>query len=99
MIHSRPGYAPRTSSDHVAKLNDDMIPAINRKSPLEAAGQVDLATKLAGRKLKMKPAEVVPAGTIEPPADIAAAAARAAGPELILNPEPSATPQVLAPGK
>lgn len=98
MIHSRPGYAPRTHDGQVAKLNADMIPAINRKPPAEAAAQVDLAAKLAGRKLKVKPA-VVPEGTIEPPADIAAAAARANGPELILNPEPSATPQVLEPGK
>lgn len=101
MIHSRPGYAPRTNDSQVAKLNEDMIPAINRKSPTAAAGQSDLKARLENRKLKTKPAAdpVVSDAPIEPPADIAAAALLAAGPQLILNPEPSATPQVLEPGK
>lgn len=99
MIHSRPGYAPRTDDSQVAKLNADMIPAINRKSPTAAAGQSDLKARLEGRTPKAKAAEVVPEGTIQPPADVAAAAARSPGPQLILNPEPSATPQVLKPGK
>ena len=40
-----------------------------------------------------------PVAAPDVPADVLKAAERAAGPELILNPEPSSTPQVLEPGK
>jgi hypothetical protein len=94
MIHSRPGYAPRTHDQQIAKLNEDMIPAINRKSPEEKAKEPPPKLDLSHRKLKNPPA---PAGGV--PADVLKAAERAAGPELILNPKPSATPKVLEPGK
>jgi hypothetical protein len=88
MIHSRPGYAPRTHEQQIAKLNEDMIPAINRKSPEEQAKNPP-KLDLSHRKLKKLP---------DVPADVLKAADRA-GPELILNPAPSPTPQVLEPGK
>lgn len=92
MIHSRPGYAPRISDQQIAKLNEDMIPAINRKSAEEKAKEAPPKLDLSHRKLKNPP----PPAAV--PADILKAAERA-GPELILNSEPSATPQVLQPGK
>jgi hypothetical protein len=95
MIHSRPGYAPRRSDQEIAKLNDDMIPAINRKTPEQQKAEGPQKLDLSHRKLK-KPPESAPAAV---PADVLKAAERAAGPELILNPEPSVTPKVLEPGK
>ena len=94
MIHSRPGYAPRHNDQQIAKLNEDMIPAINRKSAEEKAKEPPPKLDLSHRKLKAAPPP--PAAV---PADVLQAAERAAGPELILNPTPSATPQVLEPGK
>ena len=43
MKHSRPGFATRTSDVAPAKLNDDMVPAINRaartaSTPLKTNG-------------------------------------------------------------
>jgi hypothetical protein len=90
MIHSRPGYAPMHGEQpKPAKLNEDMIPAINRKAPDHTAAQPKL--NLEGRKVKNPPAAI--------PADVAAAAERSGAPDLILNPKPSAPPQVLSPGK
>ena len=89
MMYSRPGYKPMIGENpQPAKLNDDMIPAINRKP--EEAKEQNPKLDLSHRKLKAKPAAV--------PADVLKAADRA-GPELILNHAPSATPQVLEPGK
>ena len=67
-----------------------MIPAINRKPIGEATAQVDLKTKLEAR---------TQGKTFTVPKEVLDAAARNTGPELILNPQPSATPQILAPGK
>lgn len=93
MIYSRPGYAPMHGENPApAKLNDDMIPAINRKTPEQVAAEGPPKLDLSHRKLK-KP--MVPAGV---PADVLKAAEHA-GPEIIVNHAPSATPQVLAPGK
>ena len=94
MIHSRPGYAPRKADDAVATLNADMIPAINRgkskdTTPLKAALQsrADLAHE------KMRKAQDA--------LNLAQAQAAAAkvGPEILVNPVPSAAPVVLEPGK
>ena len=91
MIYSRPGYkVMHGENPRPAKLNEDMIPAINRKSPEELAKDPP-KLDLSHRKLKIPPPSV--------PADVLKAAERAAGPELILNATPSATPQVLEPGK
>jgi hypothetical protein len=84
MIHSRPGFAPRTSDELPAKLNPDMIPAINRKQPATDAkapqvseALLDARTEAAMKKL-----------SLEHPAS-----------EVIVNPTPSDPPQVLTPGK
>ena len=92
MIYSRPGYkVMHGENPRPAKLNEDMIPAINRKVA-EVSSQSDPPKlDLSHRKLKIPPPSV--------PADVLKAAERAAGPELILNATPSATPQVLEPGK
>lgn len=55
MKHSRPGFATRYNDHAPAKLNDDMIPAINRK-PLDAnsnlkEGSLDARTAAAMAKL------------------------------------------------
>lgn len=93
MIHSRPGFAPRKSEEDVAKLNDDMIPAINREAretstPLKQTLQAraDAAHKKILEQRALEDAKL-------------AASRLAAGPELILNPAPSPPPTVLEPGK
>jgi hypothetical protein len=93
MIHHRPGFASRSTDTAPARLNEDMIPALHRKridagTPLKQSLQA--RTDQAHEKLIAKRA-------LE---DAQAAAARAAaGPELILNHNPSAPPVVLVPGK
>lgn len=88
MIHSRPGFAPRHSDQVPARLNDDMIPAINRKplggsSTLKEAkvgeheALLDARTEAAMAKLAKE----------HPPADI------------LVNPTPSDPPKILEPGK
>lgn len=88
MIHSRPGFAPRHSDKVPARLNDDMIPAINRKplisdsnlkegGPEAAQHQLDARTEAAMAKLAKE----------HPPVDI------------LVNPTPSEPPKVLEPGK
>ena len=88
MIHSRPGFAPRHSDRVPAKLNDDMIPAINRKAPGEPAAPkeaivgeheqlLDARTEAAMAKLAKE----------HPPA------------EILVNPTPTEPPKVLTPGK
>ena len=90
MIYSRPGYqVMHGENPQPAKLNEDMIPAINRKSPEDLAKEGPPKLDLSHRKLK-KPMGV--------PSDVLKAAEHAA-PELILNHAPSATPHVLEPGK
>ena len=92
MIYSRPGYKlMHGENPQPAKLNEDMIPAINRKSPEELAKDPP-KLDLSHRKLK-KPAPVA-----DIPADVLKAAERA-GPDILVNPAPSPTPRVLEPGK
>lgn len=99
MIYSRPGYrVMHGENPQPAKLNEDMIPAINRKSPEDKAKEGPAKIDLSHRKLKTLPV-APPEAAPSVPADVLKAAERAAGPELILNPAPSATPKVLEPGK
>jgi hypothetical protein len=85
MIHSRPGFAPRTSDEVPAKLNADMIPALHRKPLTESSNLVhapqehslDARTEAAMARLAK-----------EHPA-----------PDILVNPAPSDPPQVLEPGK
>ncbi len=83
MIHSRPGYAPRTKDTVVAKLQPDMVPAINRKAtkPSSPLQQPSLEAMLTARAEEHRAAKAHPT------------------PEVIVNPKPSATPLVLEPGK
>jgi hypothetical protein len=85
MKHSRPGFATRYNDHAPAKLNDDMIPAINRK-PLDAnsnlkEGSLDARTAAAMAKLAAK------------------LAAEHTAPNILVNPTPSDPPKVLEPGK
>lgn len=93
MIHSRPGFAPRKTDDQVAKLNEDMIPALHRTAKTET---MPLKQSLQS-KADEAHAKLIAKRALE---DAQAAAARAAaGTELILNHAPSAPPAVLEPGK
>lgn len=96
MFHSRPGFAPRRSDSAPAKLNDDMIPALHRvhkqaaRSPVKEGGGVDLP----------KTARELAADAIhEQMVREAQAAAERAGPDILVNPAPSAPPIVLEPGQ
>lgn len=83
MIHSRPGYTPRTDDTAPAKLQQDMIPAINRKAAKQEK-QIDrpsFEAMLTARAEEHRAAKAHPT------------------PEVIVNPAPSATPLVLEPGK
>ncbi len=90
MIHSRPGFAPRSADDAPARLNDDMIPAIHRK-PLgentnlkqSAAGSTVLETLLDARTEEV----MAKLAREHPPA------------EILVNPTPSDPPKILEPGK
>jgi hypothetical protein len=95
MIHSRPGFAPRTSDEAPAALNQDMIPAINRPKKGDETTPIkhnlDARTEAAYAKLKRAQAAIV-----EAEAQVAMAKV---GPDLLVNPEPSAAPKILEPGK
>jgi hypothetical protein len=94
MIHSRPGYAPRASDEVVAKLNADMIPAINRgerdaTTPLKQALQSKAESAFAKLKAKQEAVALAEAQAI----------AAKVGPDLLINPAPSVPPRVIEPGK
>jgi hypothetical protein len=94
MIHSRPGFAQRVSDEVVAKLNDDMIPAINRSSPKASAPpKHSLQARAEAAHEKMKAAQDA--------LNLAQAQAAAAkvGPDLLINPSPTEPPHITEPGK
>ena len=63
MIYSRPGYkVMHGENPRPAKLNEDMIPAINRKSSEELAKDPP-KLDLSHRKLKIPPPSV-PVGSV-----------------------------------
>lgn len=84
MIHSRPGFAPRKNDSAPAKLNDDMIPAINRNAPKEST-----TLKTNGPSLE----QMLEAHKHEH------AQTKSTAPQLLVNPAPSTTPKVNEPGK
>jgi hypothetical protein len=93
MIHYRPGFAPRTSDDAPAKLNKDMIPAIHRTAKETAS---PLITNLQA-KTDAAHTKLIAARALE---DAQAAAERLrAGPDILVNPNPSPVPLVNEPGK
>lgn len=85
MKHSRPGFATRTKDDVPAKLNQDMIPAINRNAPKESTTLKQTLQAKADAAHKRNMAE--------------AQALASAAPEILVNPAPSATPHINEPGK
>ena len=86
MIHSRPGFAPRHSDQVPARLNDDMIPAINRK-PL-------------GESTTLREAEVGEHKLDERTEAAMAKLAKEHPPvEVLVNPSPTEPPKILEPGK
>ena len=94
MIHSRPGFAQRSTDDTVAKLNDDMIPAIHRDAPKETTPlkqSLQARAEVAHEKLKRAQDALNLAQ--------AQAAAAKVGPDLLINPSPTAPPAILEPGK
>lgn len=94
MIHSRPGYAPRTTDDVPAKLNADMIPAINRT--VAPVTDTPLIQNLQA-KTDAAHAKLIAARALE---DAQAAAERLrAGPDILVNPTPSPVPRINEPGK
>jgi hypothetical protein len=83
MKHSRPGFATRSSDAAPAKLNADMIPAINRNAPKESTPlRETLQARAEAAMAKLAKNHPVPAA-----------------PEILVNPAPSATPHVNEPGK
>jgi hypothetical protein len=93
MIHSRPGFATRTTDEAPAKLNADMIPAINRAhketdTPLKQSLQS--RADIAHKKLQDAAAALAQAQALSDAAKV--------GPELLINPAPSAPPKVNEPG-
>lgn len=84
MRHSRPGFATRTNDAVPAKLNDDMVPAINR-----AARDASTPLKTNGPSLEA----LLEAHKHEH------AQAKSTAPQILVNPAPSAAPQVNEPGK
>ena len=84
MIHSRPGFAPRTSDKAPSKLNADMIPALHRKPLKENTNLKELSADLLNSRATDAMAKLAK----EHPA-----------PEILVNPTPSDPPQVLKPGK
>ena len=85
MIHSRPGFASRRSDAAPAKLNADMIPAINRNAPKESSPLV--------QTLQAKADEAHAKMVIE------AQLLAAKGGDVLVNPSPSVAPHINEPGK
>jgi hypothetical protein len=88
VIHTRAGYAPRKSDDEVAKLNDDMIPAIVRR--------------MAGTDSTLKESpEALDAKLLDARAEAAMAKLAKEHPpaQILVNPVPSDPPKILEPGK
>ena len=83
MIHSRPGFTPRRTDTAPAKLQPDMVPAINRKAKQES-------TPLKGPSLEQM---------LNARAEEHRAAKQHMMPDVIVNPAPSATPITLEPGR
>jgi hypothetical protein len=97
MLHSRPGFAPRRSDDAVARLNDDMVPALNRTaavtgSPLKPSE----ISSLQQRAEAAHEREVAKRVRLDAEAH---AKRLAMGPEVLVNPAPTEPPKVLEPGK
>jgi len=83
MIHSRPGFRPRTSDEECAKLQPDMVPAINRHNQpettnLKTATIQHMQAQAEAALKRMKDGSQV---------------------NVLVNPNPSATPVMTSPHK
>ena len=87
MIHSRPGFAPRKDDTEAAALNQDMIPALHRKSPKESSPLVNASPSLEAMLTARAEEHNHRSAKIH------------AAPELLVNPAPSAVPLVNEPGE
>lgn len=86
MIHSRPGFSPRSTDKAPAKLNSDMVPALHRAAKEEAGSPLKFDAAVLEAQLEAHK-RAHPAIPVEPP------------PAVLVNPAPSATPIVNEPGK
>jgi hypothetical protein len=100
MIHSRPGFATRTSEDEVANLNADMIPALHRnrdkqegepKNSSSLKQVLDARTDAASKSIQAA-RDALHLAEMQ-------AAANKVGPDLLINPTPSDTPIITDPHK
>lgn len=89
MIHYRPGFTPRTSDQEVAKLNEDMIPALHKNRAI-----IDTSTPLKITLPELTPEQVEKAVAF---AKAAEALAEKHAPEIIENPHPSTPPILTSP--
>lgn len=93
MIRSRPGFStivtpdtgPKVPAVPMAKLNQDMIPALNRR---------DQPATSAGRRMSVKAAPVTGTAQTDVPPDVLRVA-----PEIIANPHASPAPLLTTPHK
>jgi hypothetical protein len=94
MLHSRPGFAQRSSDETVAKLNEDMVPALHRNAPKETTPlKQSLQSRADAAFEKLQKAQ--DALNLAQ----AQAAASKVGPDLLINPAPTVTPHVNEIGK
>lgn len=88
MFHSRPGFKPVVTADAPttgappARMNADMIPALNRRAAQASA---------PSSTLKFNPMSEAPPAAAVPPEVLKVA------PEIIANPTPSPEPQLTSP--
>jgi hypothetical protein len=94
MIHSRPGFASRSSDAAPAKLNDDMVPALHRDKKETSTPLKQSLQSRADQAFEKLKADREALALAE-----AQAIASKLGPELLINPAPTEPPRVLEPGK
>ena len=89
MKHSRPGFATRTTDDAPAKLNEDMIPALHKQTAKSAAEKTPSAPAVLQARAEEMHARMV----------VEAQLLAARGGDVLVNPNPSATPILTSPHK
>ena len=103
MRHSRPGFQTRVTNErgHDAKpsrVQPDMQPAIMKHTTATASAKTPLReNEQPGLPVERMQAQAEAA--LKRMQDVAAERARQAGPEILVNPAPSATPITTSPHK
>jgi hypothetical protein len=102
MIHSRPGFQPRVTREGAkheprpSRVQPDMQPAIMKHTTATTATKPALMqNEQAGLPVERMQAQAEAA--LKRMQDAAAETARRAGPEILVNPAPSATPVITSP--